>query len=113
VTCSILPGLAYDCPMKQGEAIGRSGSRPRTSGAFGHAVFHVALNANKGLQEHPIHRGLSKWCLSFVCPACIRQAREQFANLVRTWIKLADDLERTLAFVDALNEDTEPQRRTG
>jgi hypothetical protein len=99
--------------MKQGEAIGRSGSRPRTSGAFGHAVFHVALTPTKASRSTRSYRGLSKWCLSFVCPACIRQAREQFANLARTWIKLADDLERTLAFVDALNEETEPQRRTG
>jgi len=41
------------------------------------------------------------------------QAREQFANLARTWIRLADELERTLAFIDALDEETEPQRRTG
>jgi hypothetical protein len=37
----------------------------------------------------------------------------QFANLARTWIRLADELERTLAFIDALEEETEPQRRTG
>jgi hypothetical protein len=33
----------------------------------------------------------------------------QFANLARTWIKIADDLERTLAFVDALTR--RPSRR--
>jgi hypothetical protein len=37
----------------------------------------------------------------------------QFANLARTWIRLADELERTLAFIDALEEETEAQRRTG
>ena len=41
------------------------------------------------------------------------QAREEFANLGRTWIRLADDLERTLAFLDVLEDETEPERRTG
>jgi hypothetical protein len=47
-------------------------------------------------------------------------AREHFANLARTWIRLADDLERSQAFLErsqaflgALDEETEPQRRTG
>jgi len=46
-------------------------------------------------------------------PSASPQAREQFANLARTWIRLADELERTLAFIDALEEETEAQRRTG
>jgi hypothetical protein len=53
--------------------------------------------------------------------ACVRlaqtsaspQAREQFANLARTWIRLADDLERTLAILDEEDDESEPQRRTG
>ena len=53
--------------------------------------------------------------------ACVRlaqtsaspQAREEFANLARTWIRLADDLEQTLAFFDVLEDETEPDRRTG
>jgi hypothetical protein len=53
--------------------------------------------------------------------ACVRlaqtstspHAREHFANLARTWIRLADDLERSQAFLDAPDEETEPQRRTG
>ena len=32
------------------------------------------------------------------------QAREHFASLARTWIRLADDLERTQAFLDAMVE---------
>ena len=52
--------------------------------------------------------------------ACVRlaqtsaspQAREEFANLARTWIRLADDLERSRAFLDALEDETEPERRT-
>ena len=47
--------------------------------------------------------------------ACVRlaqtsaspQTREQFANLARTWIRLADDLERTLAILHAKDDDTE------
>ena len=53
--------------------------------------------------------------------ACVRlaqtsaspQTREQFASLARTWIRLADDLERTLAILDAEEDETEPIRRTG
>jgi hypothetical protein len=53
--------------------------------------------------------------------ACVRlaqtsaspQTREQFANLARTWIRLADDLERTLAILDADDDENEPKRRIG
>ena len=41
------------------------------------------------------------------------QARQQFADLARTWIRLADDLDQSQAFLDALDDDTEPIRRTG
>ena len=47
------------------------------------------------------------------CPNLSIPTREEFAHLARTWIRLADDLERTLAFIDSLDEDDEPQRRTG
>ena len=51
--------------------------------------------------------------------ACVRlaqtsstpQTREQFANLARTWIRLADDLERTLGILNAEDDDTEPECR--
>ena len=51
--------------------------------------------------------------------ACVRlaqtsqsqQAREQFSNLARTWIKLADDLERTEAFLAPLDDETQPIKR--
>jgi hypothetical protein len=39
--------------------------------------------------------------------------REHFARLAKAWIRLADDLERSQAFVDALDDDAEPVRRTG
>jgi hypothetical protein len=52
--------------------------------------------------------------------ACVRlaqtsaspQAREQFANLARTWIRLADDSEQTEAFLATLDDETEPIKRT-
>jgi hypothetical protein len=50
--------------------------------------------------------------------ACVRlaqtspsqQARDQFANLARTWIRLADEIESTEAFLTALDEEIEPIR---
>jgi hypothetical protein len=49
-------------------------------------------------------------------PRCVRlaqtfpsqQARDQFANLARTWIRLADEIERTEAFLATLDDETEP-----
>ena len=38
-------------------------------------------------------------CVQLAKTAASPQAREEFANLGRTWIRLADDLERTLAFL--------------
>jgi hypothetical protein len=40
-------------------------------------------------------------------------AREQFASLARTWIRLADDLERTLAILEVEDDETEPELLTG
>lgn len=55
--------------------------------------------------------------------ACVRLAqtsstpelRDHFASLARTWIKLADDLERTLSFLNSLEDEpeSEPERQTG
>jgi hypothetical protein len=52
-------------------------------------------------------------CVRFAQTSASPQTREQFAHLARTWIRLADDLERTLAILDAEDEETEPERRTG
>jgi hypothetical protein len=51
--------------------------------------------------------------------ACVRlaqtsstpQLREHFASLARTWIRLADDLERARLIVDADDDDTERRAR--
>jgi hypothetical protein len=41
-------------------------------------------------------------------------AREHFARLARTWIKLANDIERSQAFLRATEDDEiEPNTRTG
>ena len=48
-------------------------------------------------------------CVRLAQTSASSQAREQFANLAQTWIRLADDLERSLAFLDALEDETEPQ----
>ena len=52
-------------------------------------------------------------CVRLAQTSASSQAREQFANLAQTWIRLADDLERSLlerslAFLDALEDETEP-----
>ena len=52
-------------------------------------------------------------CVQLAKTAASPQAREEFANLARTWIRLADDLERTVAFLDVLKDETEPERQTG
>ena len=52
-------------------------------------------------------------CVQLAQTSASPQAREEFANLARTWIRLADDLEQTLAFLAVLEDETEPERRTG
>jgi len=41
------------------------------------------------------------------------QRREYFAKLARTWIGLAEDLERGLELLDDFLDETEPTKRTG
>jgi hypothetical protein len=42
------------------------------------------------------------------------QARDEFASLAHTWLRLAADLEQAQAFLDAtIDDETEPIRRTG
>ena len=52
-------------------------------------------------------------CVRFAQTSPSPQAKDHFANLARTWIRLADDLEQSLAFLDALEGETEPERQTG
>jgi hypothetical protein len=41
------------------------------------------------------------------------QAREEFASLANTWLRLATDLEQAQAFLGAMDDADEPIRRTG
>ncbi len=52
-------------------------------------------------------------CVRLARTSASLQTREQFANLARTWIRLADDLERTLAILDSVDDEIEPERRAG
>jgi hypothetical protein len=52
-------------------------------------------------------------CVRLAQTSASPQAREQFANLARTWIRLADDLERSQAFLNALDDETEPNCQAG
>ena len=52
-------------------------------------------------------------CVRLAQTSPSQQARDQFANLARTWIRLADEIESTEAFLTALNDETEPLKRTG
>ena len=60
----------------------------------------------KGCRQHALA------CVRLAQTSASPQAREEFARLARTWIRLADDLERSRAFLDALENVTEPERRT-
>jgi len=52
-------------------------------------------------------------CVRLAQTAASPQAREQFASLANTWLRLAADLEKTLALLDTPDDDAEPIRRTG
>jgi hypothetical protein len=57
-------------------------------------------------RQHALH------CVRLAQTSATPQARDHFAKLARSWIRLAQDLERALAF---LNEDdeTETTKQTG
>jgi hypothetical protein len=52
-------------------------------------------------------------CVRFAQTSPSPQARDHFANLAQTWIRLADDLERCQAFLNPLDDETELERRAG
>jgi hypothetical protein len=41
------------------------------------------------------------------------QARERFASLANTWLRLAEDLERTFALLETFENEDERERLTG
>jgi hypothetical protein len=58
-------------------------------------------------------RRQARACVRLAQTSSSQQARDQFANLARTWIRLADEIESTEAFLTALDEEIEPIKRAG
>ena len=52
-------------------------------------------------------------CVHLAKGASTPEQRDHFAKLARTWIKLAEELEQTPAFLAAIEDETEPERQTG
>jgi hypothetical protein len=51
-------------------------------------------------------------CVRLAQTSASPQAREEFASFANTWLRLATDLEEARAFLDALDDETEPIRAT-
>ena len=51
-------------------------------------------------------------CVHLAKGASTPEQRDHFAKLARTWIKLAEELEQTAAFLAAI-EDDEPTKKAG
>ena len=49
-------------------------------------------------------------CVRLARASATSQGRDHFAKLARTWIRLADDLEKSHAFLDK-PADTEPEKK--
>ena len=58
-------------------------------------------------RQHALH------CVRLAQTAATPQGRDHFAKLARTWIGLAEDLEKNQEFLNEAIADTEPDRRTG
>jgi hypothetical protein len=52
-------------------------------------------------------------CVRLAQTSTSQQRREYFAKLARTWIDLAEELERDRELTDELLDETEPTKRTG
>jgi hypothetical protein len=50
-------------------------------------------------------------CVRLAQTSATPQGRNHFAKLARTWIRLAEDLERSRTFLD--EDETEAKKRTG
>jgi hypothetical protein len=50
-------------------------------------------------------------CVRLAQTSSTQELRDHFASLARTWIRLADDLERTFAVLDAEDDENEPKKR--
>jgi len=52
-------------------------------------------------------------CMQLAQTAPSSEAREHFAELSQTWLRLAGDIETGQTLVDLLNDFDEPERRAG
>jgi hypothetical protein len=52
-------------------------------------------------------------CMQLAQTAPSPEAREHFAELSQTWLRLAGEIEAGQALVDLLNDFDEPERRAG
>ena len=52
-------------------------------------------------------------CMQLAQTAPSPEAREHFAELSQTWLRLAGDIETGQTLVDLLNDFDEPERRAG
>jgi hypothetical protein len=52
-------------------------------------------------------------CVRLAQTSATPQRRDRFAKLARTWIRLAEDLERSRAFLDGLVDGAGTKTRTG
>ena len=52
-------------------------------------------------------------CVRLAQTSPFQHARDQYANLARTWIRLADELESTEALLTALDDQIKPIKRAG
>jgi hypothetical protein len=51
-------------------------------------------------------------CVRLAQTSATPQGRDHFAKLARTWIRLAEDLEKNQAFLSEVSDETEPDKRT-
>jgi hypothetical protein len=52
-------------------------------------------------------------CVRLAQTSATPQARNHFAKLARTWVSLAEELERNRAFLDDSLDETEMRKQTG
>jgi hypothetical protein len=52
-------------------------------------------------------------CVRLAQTSATPQGRDHFAKLARTWIRLAEDLERSQDFLDEVTNQSRPSRRMG
>jgi hypothetical protein len=51
-------------------------------------------------------------CVRLAQTSITPQQRDYFANLAKTWIRLADELERSRDVLDEQADETEPEKQT-